>query len=285
MQGHDLVSKNNKIIFHRAPYTLYSLNLYIYLVSKMVRAKARAKVKQICKQCGKEFEVKPSVLKKGRGRYCSKKCADKGNCGENNSKWRGGKVKRICQTCGEGFLVWRSIITKGNGVFCSKRCRGIKNRKSVILKCEVCGKLIRRAPSRIKLNGNYCSNSCTRKAIKIPKHHTKPERIFEQICKKNNLDFHYVGDGQLWIGKDKVLNPDFIEANGKKICIEIMGIYWHSPLLNKNLREDALQSYREKHYKKYKWQPIFIWDTDLLRKDAEVFVLNELRKNGVLYGG
>lgn len=54
-------------------------------------------------------------------------------------------------------------------------------------------------------------------------------------------------------------------------------------MLNKNLREDALLPYRKKHYKKYKWVPIFIWDTDLLRKDAEQFVLNELRKNGVLY--
>lgn len=131
---------------------------------------------------------------------------------------------------------------------------------------------------KIKIGGGkYCSQRCNRKAQRFPTHHTKPERIFKQICKKNNLDFHYVGDGQLWIGKDKVLNPDFIEANGKKICIEIMGAYWHSPLLNKNLREDALLSFREKHYKKYKWTSIFIWDTDLLREDAEQFVLNTLK--------
>ena len=108
---------------------------------------------------------------------------------------------------------------------------------------------------------------------------TKPELIFEEICKRNNLDFHYVGDGSLWIGKNKKLNPDFIEANGKKICVEIMGAYWHSPLLNKKVPERALQPYREKHYKKYKWIPVFIWDTDLLRKDAEQFVLNELQKH------
>ena len=59
--------------------------------------------------------------------------------------------------------------------------------------------------------------------------------------------------------------------------------YWHSPLLNKNLREDALQPYREKHYRKYKWIPFFIWDTDLLRKDAEQFVLNQLRKNEIVF--
>ena len=117
-----------------------------------------------------------------------------------------------------------------------------------------------------------------RKHQRIPRHKTVPEQIFEEICKRNNLPFHYVGDGQLWIGKGKGLNPDFIEANGKKICVEIMGAYWHSPLLNQNLRENASLEYRKKHYRHYKWAPIFIWDTDLVRKDAEQFVLNELRR-------
>ena len=118
-----------------------------------------------------------------------------------------------------------------------------------------------------------------RKKQKFPTHHTRPELIFEEICERNNLDFHYVGDGQLWIGKKgkKQLNPDFIEANGKKICVEIMGAWWHSRLLNQKVREDALLPFREKHYKKFKWIPIFIWDTDLLREDAEQFVLNLLK--------
>jgi len=84
--------------------------------------------------------------------------------------------------------------------------------------------------------------------------------------------------GHLRIGKRKKLNPDFIEANGKKICVEIMGNYWHSPLLNKKLREDALLSYRKKHYTRYHWKSVFIWGIDLLREDAEDFVLSELRK-------
>ena len=169
-----------------------------------------------------------------------------GKRGKDTSGWRGGKVKRICEICGKEFEVFPYMIKRGRGRFHSR--------------------------------------SCARKAKKIPTHHTKPELIFEEICKNNNLDFHYVGDGQLWIGKKdkKQLNPDFIEANGKKICVEIMGRYWHSPLLNQNLREDALQSYREKHYKKYKWIPVFIWDTDLLRTDADTFVLMELEKGGVM---
>lgn len=112
----------------------------------------------------------------------------------------------------------------------------------------------------------------------FPRYYTKPERIFEEICKKHNQPFRYTGDGSLWIGKDKVLNPDFIQADGEKVVIEIFGDYWHSPLLNYKLREDANPNYREKHYNKYGWQCIFFWETDLKRADAEQFVLNKLNK-------
>ena len=122
----------------------------------------------------------------------------------------------------------------------------------------------------------------TRKRQKFPKHHTKPELIFENICKEHNLPFHYVGDSSLWIGEGKGLNPDFIEANGKKIVVEIFGDYWHSPLLNTSLRGNATLPYRKKHYKKYGWKAIFIWETDLKREDAEQFVLATLEKEKVI---
>ena len=63
----------------------------------------------------------------------------------------------------------------------------------------------------------------------FPKHHTKPEVIFEEICKKYNLSFKYTGDGSFWIGKNPSINPDFVECNGKKIAVEIFS-YWHDPL-------------------------------------------------------
>jgi len=112
---------------------------------------------------------------------------------------------------------------------------------------------------------------------------TNPERIFEKICQRNNLDFHYVGDGSLWIGKkkEKQLNPDFIEANGKKILVEIFGDYWHSPLLRPNMKEYSTLGYRRKHYKQYNWIPLFFWESDLKREDAEQFVLNQLEKEGI----
>lgn len=257
------------------------------------------KIKRICEECGKEFEVFPYLVKHGHGRFCSRKCQGKWQSkyrkGKEASNWQGGKIKCICLTCGKEFMVKKAYILKKRGKYCSVKCYYIAKEDKTEVVCKQCGKKFKTYPSEIQRgHGKFCSVKCSSKwqmenTDKIKKMRkgniqkpTKPELIFEGICQKNNLDFHYVGDGQLWIGKRKKLNPDFIEANGKKICIEIMGAYWHSRLLNQKLREDALMPYREKHYKKYKWMPIFIWDTDLLRKDAEQFVLSELKKEGVI---
>ena len=111
-----------------------------------------------------------------------------------------------------------------------------------------------------------------------PKHHTKPELIFEDICKKYNLPFKYVGDGSFWIGKNPSVNPDFVECNGKKIAVEIFGDYWHSPLLNWKLKERSTLTHRQRILKKYGWKLVVFWQLDLLREDVEQFVLLQLSK-------
>ena len=206
-----------------------------------VRIPSKADYHALCPSCAQKGERNPNFSKKGA----------------NSSNWKGGLVMRICEECEIEFPAFPSATKRGRGRFCSPKCQG-------------------RWWSKIQKG-----KSMAHLRAKQHQKPSKPERIFQEICQKNNIPFHYVGDGQLWIGKRKKMNPDFIEANGKKICVEIMGAWWHSRLLNQKVREDALLPYREKHYKHYKWQPIFIWDSDLLRKDAETFVLNELRKEGI----
>lgn len=209
--------------------------------------KKKKKINYICLQCNTIFKDFPSISNRGRRKFCSRECSDKWKIGkscQNNPKsgeehpnWKGGKIKRICETCDKEFEIY---------------------------------------PSGIRRNrGRYCSRSCKRKAQKIPKHHTKPERIFEQICKNNNLPFKYTGDGSFWIHN---INPDFVECNGKKIAVEVFGDYWHSPLLNPKLREDRTLHYRKKILKRYGWKLIVFWESDLLRRDIEVFVLNTIKK-------
>lgn len=255
--------------------------------------KSNKRIVCVCDKCGKTRETG-----KHQYRALCHSCTMKGrNKGRNNPHWKGGKVEVECLECGKVFLVRRDEVKRGRGKYCSKKCRypdwsknkskkrGKWRRGSIERKCKECGKPFLTSNYKIKRGqGIYCSNSCRAKACmrhhKFPNCHTKPELNFEDICERNNLPFHYVGDGQLWIGKKggTQLNPDFIEANDEKILVEVMGLYWHSPLLNRNLRESATLEYRKSHFKRYKWRPIFIWDTDLLREDAEEFVLKILEK-------
>jgi hypothetical protein len=69
----------------------------------------RIRIKRICQKCGKEFEIIPSEIKRGNGKYCSIKCRDN-------------KVKRICQNCGKEFEIIPSRIKGNIGKFCSHSC-------------------------------------------------------------------------------------------------------------------------------------------------------------------
>ena len=84
-------------------------------------------VKVICKQCGKEFEVKPYVLKLGCGIFCSNPCkntfrfADK----TKHPRWKGGQVTVNCLTCKILFKVWPYELKSGEGKFCSSSCSSL----------------------------------------------------------------------------------------------------------------------------------------------------------------
>ena len=115
----------------------------------------------------------------------------------------------------------------------------------------------------------------------FPKHHTKPELIFEGFCNQNNLPFRYTGDGSFWIGKGKdAINPDFVHLK-KKIVVEIFS-WFHDELHNRNVRPKARYDIRKKIYKKYGYKMIVFWQEDLDREDAEPFVLAVLHKEGII---
>ncbi len=81
--------------------------------------------------------------------------------------------------------------------------------------------------------GNVTKNLCKRP--------TSLEKKMINYIKKNNLNFKYTGDGSFIIGGK---NPDFVNINGSKICIEIGNHYHH-----KNNYEQK----RKKHFAKYGW--------------------------------
>lgn len=195
----------------------------------------------ICKSCVNKGNGNPFFGKKHSKESKQEISKHRGDIsGENNPNWKGGKVERICKKCGCVFKIPPAWIKTGAG--------------------------------------KHCSRSCARKNIRYPKHHTKPERIFEEICKKNNLPFKYTGDGAFWIGENPSINPDFVECDGKKLAIFVNGDYWHSPLLRYNIRDSQKADYQIKQCKNHRWIAVIFWESDLKRKDAEQFVLNTLKK-------
>jgi len=64
-------------------------------------------------------------------------------------------------------------------------------------------------------------------------------------------EWKYVGDGKIVI---EGRNPDFININGKKQVIELLGTYWH-PLFD--------GANRIEHYRQYGFQCLIIWEDEL----------------------
>lgn len=92
---------------------------------------------------------------------------------------------------------------------------------------------------------------------------TAPEKKLTEICSKHNLPYEYVGDGKYWVEK---VNPDFVNCDGKKVCIEVFGDYWHKRSDQKIKDEKNLTI-----LKKHGWQRIVVWESELKRlPEAEI---------------
>lgn len=84
----------------------------------------------------------------------------------------------------------------------------------------------------------------------------KPEKYLIELLNKNfPNEYKYVGDFQFWLGGK---NPDFMNVNGQKKLIEFYGYYWH---------KDDNPKTRIKHFKKYGFDTLVIWDKELKNID------------------
>lgn len=111
-------------------------------------------VYKICPVCGKEFKTSESFIKRGRGKHCSKKCAD-----EALSK----KVEVTCASCGKKFFKhFYKVKSNKSGIFYCKDCCK-KKKLSLIRICSVCKKEFKARRS----NQECCSYKCSREYIKI----------------------------------------------------------------------------------------------------------------------
>lgn len=88
-----------------------------------------------CRVCGKEFHIKPSWAKRGRGLYCSRECfyiSDAYLIQRRQTLTTIGTTETICAYCGKVFNTSPTKIKNNRGKFCSVYCK----RKGCIPKGE-----------------------------------------------------------------------------------------------------------------------------------------------------
>ena len=78
------------------------------------------------------------------------------------------------------------------------------------------------------------------------------EKKLISLINKNNLNFIFVGNFKLWIGR---FNPDFVNED-KRLIIELFGDYWH-----RNTQERDKN--RLETYSKYGYLTLVIWEHEL----------------------
>jgi G:T-mismatch repair DNA endonuclease (very short patch repair protein)/biotin operon repressor len=121
-----------------------------------------------------------------------------------------------------------------------------------------------------------------RKRFTPQKCRTSIEVKLEAIFDRYTDCIEYTGDSSFVIQTPNGnFNPDFI-IRDKRIAIEANGDFWHSPLLNRNIKKGAVVTYRKGYLKDVGWRLIVFWEADINRDDAEVFVLHVLGKEGIV---
>ena len=121
-------------------------------------------MRRICEVCNGEFNIKPSRVASGCGRFCSMECRKKYN-----------QIKRIriqCLICKKEFDLPPSKTKGTRGKFCSRDCyhRWRKDQRSSLWNkakkvCMICGKEFYVRPYR-KQTAKYCSRKCQSQDLK-----------------------------------------------------------------------------------------------------------------------
>lgn len=108
--------------------------------------------KVTCKHCGKRFDVVPSLIAKGRGKYCSRACV---------AAARSLERPEACKRCGGPMPRGRA-----HRQYCTPACAAAASAdRQGIVKCVECGRPCRRAYA----GPSYCSLSCRETAEGLPR--------------------------------------------------------------------------------------------------------------------
>jgi len=127
---------------------------YIFIRDK----KPDTKVTLTCTFCKEKYKVQ--AHKKDTSKYCSKKCRDKSNTGNNNPRYKG-KITLICKQCHKPFEV---LPYMKDHEFCNRKCatdysKGKRLKDPIFIKCKQCGKK-KEIEGWRKGAAKFCNHKC-----------------------------------------------------------------------------------------------------------------------------
>ena len=191
-----------------------------------------------CDMCNKEFYTKPSRIKDGRGKHCSKACyyifrkgvrvSVKTEFKKGLLPWNTGSSigkTLACLRCGKDFYVVPSYLAKFNAKYCSKVCQRVNK------KCIDCGVTI----NNVSLRCRCCANTgqlspawrggvtpLYKKIVQSEEYKTWRTAVF----KRDNYTCQLCGQRGCQLQADHINSFAFFPelrfelSNGRTLCVE-----------------------------------------------------------------
>ena len=125
----------------------------------------------ICEQCATSFSRRAWEVKRpGKGRYCSRQCANDALNFANSIKPSSPFAVRVCGFCEKSFEIPHHRVNNGRGLYCSTACYSKSRTRGVQRDCGVCGRHFSVKPSVAASGaGLFCSILCSNKSrIGVP---------------------------------------------------------------------------------------------------------------------
>ncbi len=249
----------------------------------------KVRIKVICDNCGKEFEISPYKLKINNFNFCTHECYSKYRSkyyvGEKASVYT--KTKCECDNCHKEILIPQNKLKAVNaeGIshnFCNHKCYSeFRSKYYVGNKLYNTGiHLSDEQREQCRINTAKCYTDG-----KI-KRNTKPQIIIDSLL--NNMNIKYQNEK---LYKYYSVDNYLIDSN---LIIEVMGDYFHAnPLkyndynqLNKMQQKDVIRDRRKHTYikKYYNIEILYLWESDILNNLnlCKALIAKYISNNGVL---